>query len=222
MLQNGSYSNLNKVLDYVKKKGEVDAIIAGGAVRDLILNKTVNDYDVYIKCNDIVEVANILKKLGIPNSLNHSKNYSFGMQDILFVSKSKTCVYPLNVDLVFIKTEKSLVDYVFSEFDFNICKVAFDGEVIRSSEFEQCLNDKIIKLSNTISNEKIKHFAGIHLQKLFYKFSNDFQFEGLHEEFWKFNKDAKLLKCINRTKITDLLTKDYVIKTDNYIVIRGR
>lgn len=216
----GRIDSLQKILLEVRGLTGKECIIAGGAVRDTLLGVQIKDYDVYVKCSkEDLEITTKLLRLSY--NKKHSGTYETGMSDILFIGEIYSKTANKYCEIIIVDTDKDLLDYVFTEFDFNICKVAFNGDFVKSPEFDECVNTKTIKLSDSIGKQKILHsVCGGHLQRMFYKFSTEFKFEGLNKNFWEYNRPTSFMKIIKRSKIADKLVKDYVIKTDKYMIVR--
>ncbi len=103
---------------------EVDrnAIIAGGALRDLCTGHEVKDVDVFTTAQPIWD---------IPNPESSDKDYE-GMQYVQAIISYDAQPYPFNVIII---KPTDWVDLLRS-FDFGICQIGFDGkQLLKTQEF---------------------------------------------------------------------------------------
>ena len=175
-----------------------EAIIAGGALRDVIIDKPIKDVDLFIRdtgnsvdVNKIAELFGIkVDKDGRGDHIKLTNDFKV-MKDKAYKDSSKKYgiigkKYALEThinqlfdvqyngvlyQLIFVEVEP--VKMVYSDFDFGICKVWFDGEdLVVSEEFEYDLEHKQLTLSGSFSEGQLLHTLYVHRPNLVKKFPN--------------------------------------------------
>lgn len=168
-----------------------DALLAGGAVRDLVLNRPIKDGDIFIG--------------GTPNkSIIHRKafdkthwiqNPTRFWRDLLEDEDWRVYVQldtynksnDVHVDVVIklynpqlTSFDKSKIDtfdiifllkpaksYFMEDFDFNICKAAYDGSnYLYADGFLKDISNKTITLSGPLDKNKIQYSMNVHLPRI--------------------------------------------------------
>jgi hypothetical protein len=140
-------TNMNKivtVLDYATVLATLqqvapEAHIAGGAVRDTILQKQISDIDVFMNDEHVEEAAALLRSSCSYVKVGEWRQY-LGFSDPAMTRVAKfekadetipICIIGLQPD--FVSPRANL-----ERFDFGICMAAFDGnETIRTAKFDQ-------------------------------------------------------------------------------------
>ena len=116
-----------------------EAHIAGGAVRDTILQKQIHDIDVFMADVHVEEAAALLRASCGYVKVGEWKQY-LGFSDPAMTRVAKfekadatTPVCIIGLLSAFVSPEDNL-----ARFDFGVCMAAFDGkETIRTAEFDQ-------------------------------------------------------------------------------------
>lgn len=139
-----------EVLRSIQAAGFPEAIIAGGALRDLDHGKPVNDVDIFVRAKDEMEgelKARLDKAFGYEgvgifadnSTANLDEDYTwegvivagvwdwplFNTRPFQGVANAPTFqVIAVDTD------EKDFLSYIVSDFDIGLCKIAYDGSVI--------------------------------------------------------------------------------------------
>lgn len=146
------------------------AVIAGGCLRDIYLDKKVKDIDIFIQAGDITEAEGLFEKLdGKPPktrdfglSMDEAGAYPDSMTEVILVED-----YPGKnptgspVQLIFTNWRTSCI---IDRFDTGFCQIMFDGKEVRASEwFHHDCGLKVINIrrceSKTHLGSSIKRFA---------------------------------------------------------------
>lgn len=212
----------DKLLKMFKSLG-IEAIVAGGMPRDYLLNKQIRDVDVYIKHNDsnkdkIEALLDDLFDRDIINSKEGSVNYAeTGIGEIVKVVRGnlKTGKKFTEFELIFTDTKLPLEDYVDTNFDLSICKAIYDGDRFYGlDDFNLTSYNKEVTFNTKLSLAQTKHSIKRHLNKIRLKFPEfKYSFLGTH------NSSYGIKKVLNRSKLSDKMVKDYILKTDDSIFI---
>lgn len=183
------------------------AIIAGGALRDLIVDNPIKDVDIFIAdldtssgldfdaigeliglpivgkdvvmARDHIKVMHDIKKAKMEmhdKYLTVDPRYvaqeTFGNQALIesFINYIIDVQYDgIMYQLIFI--EQDPVNYVYTDFDFGICKIYFDGiEMVVSEEFWYDLEHKQLTMSGKFSAGQMLHTMYTHRPNLIKKF----------------------------------------------------
>lgn len=126
-----------------------DGVIAGGCLRDLILNKPVNDVDIFVPGLTAEESEGV-------------DEYAMGFVVINTLENG--------IKFQIIKHRFQDIFDVLDHFDTGICKVAYPGYWLLTADFQKDVNNKTI----TVYRENWRHEP--HLEKLKAKFP-DFKIE---------------------------------------------
>ena len=121
-----------------------DAVIAGGCLRDLDLGRAPKDIDIFVPRTTHESVELYLSTFNKEDILRDFKSYgNFANKDVARVvtmTHSQLKADGLNVELIAVDVDKT---NVMSRFDFGICQICYDGDLIKYTG--HYLNDKIVK-----------------------------------------------------------------------------
>lgn len=129
-----------------------EAFISGGALRDLLLEKPVNDIDIFVSAVDVSEtemeeyirkVWNIKpQRMGTTGA--HLADYDMAVCDVLSVWDQQVPmangnVYKVQIIALNCPTTQMLADYVLERIDFGVCRIACNsnGDYTIRDEFLQ-------------------------------------------------------------------------------------
>lgn len=226
-------TNCTELINLIKKEG-FEVICAGGFPRDYRLNKEgigsnirARDLDLYVKYTD--DYDKLIKKLKCDN-LHVEESFSEYTKTMNGVSKIYTGTYNSKVisggfdkfEIIFIKHDKDLKDYVFTSFDVSICMAVFDGTDFHYSDsFEETLKTKVITFNGSLDRDLIDYSFKKHMPKLAEKFKDEFTLdvsnikapESVFNYFPKVVKKTELAKAFHK--------KDIAIEFKDYLVIEG-
>ncbi len=141
------------------------AILAGGAVRDHLLDRTIRDYDFFIE--DRVGLYSELRQLGFDHLREDGGRRSYDDPNIRYVLKNG------NFDVVVVSTDPR--DHVTNRFTVNICKVyaTFDstGDVTAIYESDYfTLGVQSRRITVDMNAHLTPHFFETYIRKLAAKF----------------------------------------------------
>jgi hypothetical protein len=122
--------------------------IAGGAVRDTILEKPIHDIDVFMDDAHIEVVAARLRASCGYVKVGEWKEYlGFSDPAMLRVAKFEKADEALPICIIGLKSAYTSPRANISRFDFGVCMAAFDGEeTIRADEFERDVAERTFTL----------------------------------------------------------------------------
>lgn len=132
------------------------AIIAGGAVRDLILGRKPKDLDIFVSVR--AHTLAVMRPSGYSwgfNAYHDALNSSAFRIRNIYQSKWRGIIQPLQS----IELEEMADDplTLIENFDFGICMAAYDGkEIIRSRHFDHDVEHKVFTLRHCRSLVKSK------------------------------------------------------------------
>ena len=136
-------SALKTVFDYATMLATLqrvmpEAHIAGGAVRDTILQKPIHDIDVFMDDRNIEEAAALLRFACGYVKVGEWKQYlGFSDPAMLRVAKFEKADETIPICVIGLRPEYTDPRENVSRFDFGACMVWFDGETtIRTDEFD--------------------------------------------------------------------------------------
>jgi hypothetical protein len=125
-----------------------EAHIAGGAVRDTILQKQIHDIDVFMKDEHVEEAAALLRSSCSYVKVGEWKQY-LGFSDPAMTRVAKFEKADETIPICFIGLLPRFAgpkDNI-ARFDFGICMAAFDGnKTIRAAQFNQDAEDQTFTL----------------------------------------------------------------------------
>lgn len=116
-----------------------EAHIAGGAVRDTILQKQIHDIDVFMQDEHVEEAAALLRSSCSYVKVGEWKQYlGFSDPAMTRVAKFEKADEAIPVCIIGLLPEFASPRDNIARFDFGICMAAFDGkEIMRAVEFDQ-------------------------------------------------------------------------------------
>ncbi|HVI68271.1 MAG TPA: hypothetical protein VM910_37680 [Bradyrhizobium sp.] len=125
-----------------------EAHIAGGAVRDTILQKEIADIDVFMSDEHVEAAAALLRSSCSYVKVGEWKQYlGFSDPAMTRVAKFEKADEPIPVCIIGLKPEFVNPHANIARFDFGICMVAFDGhEFIRTADFDQDAEEQTFTL----------------------------------------------------------------------------
>ena len=116
-----------------------EAHIAGGAVRDTILQKQIHDIDVFMKDEHVEEAAALLRSHWSYVKVGEWKQYlGFSDPAMTRVAKFEKADETIPVCIIGLLPHFANPKDNIARFDFGICMAAFDGkQTMRAAEFDQ-------------------------------------------------------------------------------------
>ena len=116
-----------------------EAHIAGGAVRDTILQKQIHDIDVFMKDEHVEEAAALLRSSSSYVKVGEWKEYlGFSDPAMTRVAKFEKTDETVPICIIGLQPGFATPKSNIARFDFGICMAAFDGnQIIRTAEFDQ-------------------------------------------------------------------------------------
>jgi hypothetical protein len=196
-----------------------EAHIAGGAVRDTILQKQIHDIDVFMADEHVEEAAALLRSTCRHVKVGDWKQYlGFSDPAMTRLAKFEKADAMIPICLIGLVPEYTSPKSNIMRFDFGICMTAFDGkETIRTEEFDHDASNKTFTLhrADNLSQyaysitrfEKITagRYQGwsLAVPEVFTEYAKDHTFR--HHWFHDFVKDfdgESILKPKNRSVLT--------------------
>lgn len=206
---------IKSILNRLKSQG-IDAICAGGAIRDNILKQYIKDIDIYmVNTNQALLYIHSIgcDKLTSTNSDTY-KEMSSDIVDVYQTHKLGICV-----QFILVNTD-NLVEFVEKTFDSDICKCWQDSAGVNYSEdFKLALETNTINLSTNLDEKNLQYSLKKHFPKLIFKFK-EFNFN-LDIDLSELPKDNILFdyfKAIPRSSIYERLYAPK-IKGNNFYLI---
>jgi len=116
-----------------------EAHIAGGAVRDTLLQKQIHDVDVFMDDGHVEEAAALLRSACSYVKVGEWKQYlEFSDPAMTRVAKFEKADETIPICIIGLAPQVSSPESNIARFDFGICMAAFDGKrTIRTAEFDQ-------------------------------------------------------------------------------------
>ena len=116
-----------------------EAHIAGGAVRDTILQKQIHDIDVFMKDEHVEEAAALLRSQCSYVKVGEWKQYlEFSDPAMTRVAEFEKADETIPVCIIGLLPHFASPKDNIARFDFGICMAAFDGkQTMRAAEFDQ-------------------------------------------------------------------------------------
>jgi hypothetical protein len=125
-----------------------DAHIAGGAVRDTILGKPIQDIDIFIEDDWTENAAELLRsQFGYVKVGEWKKYLGFSDPAMIRVAKFEKAEETIPICIIGLVSGYVTPKSNIARFDFGICMVAFDGEnTIRTPKFDSDVENKTFTL----------------------------------------------------------------------------
>jgi hypothetical protein len=125
-----------------------EAHIAGGAVRDTILQKQIHDIDVFMDEQHVDEAAALLRSHCSYVKVGEWEQYlEFSDPAMTRVAKFEKADETIPVCIIGLLPRFANPKANIARFDFGICMAAFDGkQTLRAGEFDQDLGDHTFTL----------------------------------------------------------------------------
>lgn len=154
------YTNILKTIRTITPQGH----IAGGAVRDTILEKPLHDVDVFVDDVHVEEVAKLLRSDFGYVKVGEWKQY-LGFSDPAMerVAKFEKAEETTPLCIIGLKSKYASPEANIARFDFGICMAAFDGnEVLRAPEFDTDAENKVFTLHRADNFEQFAYSLSRH------------------------------------------------------------
>ena len=137
-----------KILRCIRGLVAPTAHIAGGAVRDTILEKPIHDIDTFIDDVAVEEVAKLSRSDFGYVKVGAWKQYlGFSDPAMTCVAKFEKADETIPLCIIGLKSKYVEPEANITRFDFGICMAAFDGEnVLRTPEFDSDVENKVFTL----------------------------------------------------------------------------
>ena len=138
---NGGVVKMPTMFDYTTVLATLQQIapeahIAGGAVRDTILKKPIQDIDVFMKDEHVEEAAALLRSACSFVKVGGWKQYQ-AFSDLTRMAKFEKADETIPICIIGLPDFASPEDNI-AHFDFGVCMCAYDGkQTIRTAEFDQ-------------------------------------------------------------------------------------
>lgn len=147
----------SKIQDHLLAAGAVETTVAGGAIRDMLLDKPIKDIDVFYVGNLEVDKLSMFEE-------DYLLEASY--EDVQFCVthigvKYKDCPYPIQLIQVDVEVGK-LDGWIRDSFDCNLSKVSFGKHLQLTQEFLDDTEMEMLTFPNSIN------------QKYMYKMINKF------------------------------------------------
>lgn len=166
---NVNHSEANRYTDILKTIRTVapQAHIAGGAVRDTILEKPIHDIDVFVDDADVEEVAKLLRSdFGYVKVGAWAQYLGFSDPAMTCVAKFEKAEETIPLCIIGLKSQYAAPEDNIARFDFGICMTAFDGEsIIRADEFEVDVDNQTFTLCRA-DNMKQFEYSMVRYKKI--------------------------------------------------------
>lgn len=137
--------------------GIANVIIAGGAIRDTLLEKPIKDVDFFVRAN--ITTPDIFYL-----SCNTGESFKFVREGEEY-DDANLIVYSSQPDkrfqVIFISDKKTVEEYV-EDFDLSICKCYYKHGygIVTHPEFDKTVEDKIIRCDRDTTYERRKMIVG--------------------------------------------------------------
>ena len=135
------------------------AHIAGGAVRDTILDKPIHDIDVFMDDEHVEEAARLLRsRLGFVKVGEWKQYLGFSDPAMTRVAKFEKAEETIPLCIIGLKSQYMAPEDNIGRFDFGVCMAAFDGEnVIRADEFRDDVDNQTFTLCRADNIEQFNY-----------------------------------------------------------------
>lgn len=132
------------------------AHIGGGAVRDVLLGRPIKDIDLFVgPKDDIASIEKAIECLWPVKTRTFTEFYenpTVPMKDVMEYTNTDGRT-PLNI--IVLKSQDAGVHFNMSRFDFGLCRVAYDGELHRTEQFD---NDVINNTFTLLQADTLQQF----------------------------------------------------------------
>jgi len=129
---------LDKVLDDTLKCGATDVMVAGGAIRDMLLGKPISDIDVFyqgtLDDNKIKQYFKVKDKILADHKKEYNEYYKEENTWQVYADSIGHDAVEYPVQLIVVKNENPLVAHI-KTFGCNISKVLYNGNLCMSEQF---------------------------------------------------------------------------------------
>jgi len=144
-----SHARDEKIVDIIKPNIENGPWIAGGAVLQWLNQKPVKHHDIDIFVKDSQQLEAVHKAL---TDRNFIVNYDTD-NAVSYISYEIDMNYKVQI----VKYMFSSAEECIKNFDFTVCAVATDGNVlVKVPEFDEDFRTKTLKLQNKVRNDVLK------------------------------------------------------------------
>jgi len=132
---------MTTVFDYADllasiRQAAPEAHIAGGAVRDTILEKPIRDIDIFLADQNLEQAAAHLRSVNAYVKVGEWEEYlGFSDPAMTRLAKFEKADETIPVCLIGLKPNYIMPEVNIARFDFGICMAAFDGMTILSIYF---------------------------------------------------------------------------------------
>ena len=165
--------NANKtVFDYATVLASLQQIaprahVAGGAVRDTILNKPIHDIDVFMDDEHVEEAAARLRSSHAYVRVGEWQQYlGFSDPAMVRVAKFEKADETIPVCVIGLKPKFAEPRANLARFDFGLCMAAYDGEnLIRTAEFDRDVESRTFTLHRADNHAQFAYSVS-RLQKI--------------------------------------------------------
>jgi hypothetical protein len=125
-----------------------EAHIAGGAVRDTILQKQIADIDVFMSDEHVDKAAALLRSSCSYVKVGEWKQYlGFSDPAMTCVAKFEKADETIPICIIGLQPDFASPQDNIARFDFGVCMAAYDGtQTIRAAEFDQDVEGKTFTL----------------------------------------------------------------------------
>jgi poly(A) polymerase-like protein len=125
-----------------------EAHIAGGAVRDTILEKAIADIDVFMDDQHVDAAAALLRSACSYVKVGEWKQYlEFSDPAMTRVAKFEKADETVPVCIIGLQSRFARPAHNVARFDFGVCMAAFDGkDTLRTAEFDQDVQDQMFTM----------------------------------------------------------------------------
>jgi hypothetical protein len=137
------------------------AHIAGGAVRDTILEKPIHDIDVFMDDDHVEEAAKLLRsRLGFVKVGEWQQYLGFSDPAMERVAKFERAEETIPLCIIGLKSKYAEPEANIARFDFGICMAAFDGEnVLRAPPVRQRRREQGVHSASCRQLRTVRLFA---------------------------------------------------------------
>jgi hypothetical protein len=133
-----------------------EAHIAGGAVRDTILQKQIADIDVFMKDEHVEEAAALLRSsCGYVKVGEWTQYLEFSDPAMTRVAKFEKADETIPICVIGLLPGYATPEANIARFDFGVCMAAFDGkQIIRTDQFDEDATDHKFTLHRADNKEQ--------------------------------------------------------------------
>jgi hypothetical protein len=148
-----------EILTGVIQRVAPEAHIAGGAVRDTLLHKPINDIDVFMSDEHMGEAAALLRSACAYVMVGEWKQYlGFSDPAMTRVAKFEKADQTIPICIIGLRPNYANVKANLSRFDFGICMTAFDGKhTIRTEEFNSDAENRTFTLHRADNQQQFAY-----------------------------------------------------------------